>query len=531
MTNIKSTKKALLSSVVALLVCFSMLLGTTFAWFTDSAISANNKIVAGNLDVKLFQWTDENTRVDISENKDPVFTADILWEPGMTQVVYLSIENAGSLALKYQVALNVTGVSTHSLTDVMEYDILPDVKFGDATPWDETANNGTKVTPGMNDTEADDVPLYSGDEHFFALSVHMLTSATNEYMGETITFDIKVLAGQLAYEEDSFGSDYDILAAYNGEGYADVMTGTTTAADIVVKGDDGYQVGSVLVPRAAQDDNATKLIAKITESNYNANITIGAGMEVTKYDVTVEGIKADNTEPIKVQLKIAKNLDPSTVSVYHYNTKVEDATYNPNTGYVSFETASFSPFTIVYDADSVYIPPVAGDDDLPAASVNAAPEYVGVSLPWGSYGQWSPNSNIDADPKLEAAYVFACTETFDEALLNPYANWECDFFVKLDRDLGANQLFLGGNYGSFGWVGFHNGDVTLAANEEVALLGSVTSNPWTYLDVVQNVGTFICGVGDVDDALAGATFTVTLRLTNSETGETIDIATIPYTFN
>ncbi len=54
MTNAKSTKRALLSSVVALLLCFSMLLGTTFAWFTDSATSAGNKIQAGTLDVQLW---------------------------------------------------------------------------------------------------------------------------------------------------------------------------------------------------------------------------------------------------------------------------------------------------------------------------------------------------------------------------------------------------------------------------------------------------------------------------------------------
>jgi hypothetical protein len=80
--------------------------------------------------------------------------------------------------------------------------------------------------------------------------------------------------------------------------------------------------------------------------------------------------------------------------------------------------------------------------------------------------------------------------------------------VKLDKDLGENEIFLGGNYGSFGWVGFHNGELTLEANTEIGLLESVTTNPWTYADVYNFVGEFICGVGDVDDALNGATVTV-----------------------
>ena len=50
----KRTKRALVSSALALLLCFTMLLGTTYAWFTDSVSTVNNKIVAGNLDIELY---------------------------------------------------------------------------------------------------------------------------------------------------------------------------------------------------------------------------------------------------------------------------------------------------------------------------------------------------------------------------------------------------------------------------------------------------------------------------------------------
>ena len=53
MTNRKTTKRALFSSVVALLLCFTMLLGTTFAWFTDTASTGVNTIQAGTLQVAL----------------------------------------------------------------------------------------------------------------------------------------------------------------------------------------------------------------------------------------------------------------------------------------------------------------------------------------------------------------------------------------------------------------------------------------------------------------------------------------------
>ncbi|MBQ2876364.1 MAG: hypothetical protein IJE25_05095, partial [Clostridia bacterium] len=70
-----STKRALLSAILALVMTVSMLVGTTFAWFTDSVTSAGNKIVAGNLDVELHMY-DGSAYVDISNATNPIFGAD-----------------------------------------------------------------------------------------------------------------------------------------------------------------------------------------------------------------------------------------------------------------------------------------------------------------------------------------------------------------------------------------------------------------------------------------------------------------------
>ena len=527
MTNTKSTKRALVSSVMALFLCFAMLLGTTYAWFTDSAVSANNKITAGTLDVELYQWTDATTATPISESKAPVFDADILWEPGYTSVVYLSIKNNGSLALKYKVAIEVTSVSTHNLADVMEYAVTPDAKYGDVNAW---AGNGTKIenAPGINETNYQDIELAPGAEHFFALSIHMLEEATNEYMGESITFDIRVLAGQAVEESDSFGNTYDTFAGYPGKGIAPVLAAGESAREIRITGDDGYKVGSVVIPAAAA--SGEDFAVTIEKSAYKANISVATGSETVAYDIAVEGLKDNNTEPVKVQLKLPAGMDPATVKVYHYDTEITSS-YNPNSGYVTFETATFSPFTIEFDAESEYEAPVVTPEmTRPTATVTYEEQYVGANkITWGNYGQWSPTEGLDSD--LEAAFTFACPTNLDPKVEKAFEHWYCDFYVSLDKALGANQIFLGGNYGSFGWVGFHNGELTLAANEEIGLLKSVTTNPWTYADVRDNVGTFICGVGDVDNALEGATFTVKLRLTNPENeAEFYDVNVVTYTF-
>ena len=333
-------------------------------------------------------------------------------------------------------------------------------------------------------------------------------------------------------------ADPNAAAGSAESGTVENWTAGSTGYDVdVYSKRTGEKVASINVPISAlEDGDVRNFYATIAESDYVGNFTVGAGMTTEAYDIEVAGLVAGNTEPITVRIYMGEGMDPSTVKVYHYDTEIISS-YDPNDGYVTFSADSFSPFTVVYDEDSVYVPPVTEDPkpdgsnptDLPEAIVVNSIEFENTDLPWGSYGQWSPTEGLDS--QLEAAYTFSCKDTLDEAKANPYANWYCDFYVKLNKDLAANQIFLGGNYGSFGWVGFHNGDLTLEANSELPLLGSVTSNPWTYVDVVQSVGTFICGVGDVDDALAGATFTVMLRLTNPEDEtEFYNVATIEYTF-
>lgn len=138
---------------------------------------------------------------------------------------------------------------------------------------------------------------------------------------------------------------------------------------------------------------------------------------------------------------------------------------------------------------------------------------------------------------LESAYVFVAPHDANTIADCEYKDWYCDYVVSLDRDLemtnGVGDLFLGGNYGSFGWIGFENPEA-IPANTEIPLLGSVTTNPWTYEAIATSVGTFTCGVartyGSDMTKLNGATFTVRLRLTNPETGEFKDVSTVQYTF-
>ena len=107
----QKTRKKLLFSVLSLVLCFALLAGTTFAWFTDSVTSANNIITSGNLDIEMY-WTDDLAS-DVWYNVEDaqyntIFSYDN-WEPGYTDVKYIKLVNNGSLAINYQLLLTPQG--------------------------------------------------------------------------------------------------------------------------------------------------------------------------------------------------------------------------------------------------------------------------------------------------------------------------------------------------------------------------------------------------------------------------------------
>ena len=98
MTN-KTTKRALLSSVLALFLCFTMLIGTTYAWFTDEVTSAGNIIQTGRLKVG-FQHT-AGTEVPVTTDKWETVNGALFeyenWEPGYAVAKHLKVTNEGTL--------------------------------------------------------------------------------------------------------------------------------------------------------------------------------------------------------------------------------------------------------------------------------------------------------------------------------------------------------------------------------------------------------------------------------------------------
>lgn len=227
--KVGGTKRALLTSVLALVLSLAMLAGTTFAWFTDTASTGVNRIVSGNLDVGLQYWgvgEDGKKTWLTAENSEELFDKNALWEPGYTQIVYLKVKNDGNLALTYAmqitpvhetVGINVDG-EQFKLSDYIKFGWRTFTVDGDGTPvalGREAAQTGVGESAQLGTTlhrQAAE-PMEAGAEELVALVAWMPENVGNEAnystVQPTIELSLKVLATQAAVESDSFDTTYD----------------------------------------------------------------------------------------------------------------------------------------------------------------------------------------------------------------------------------------------------------------------------------------------------------------------------------
>ena len=278
--KLKSKKSALLLSFTSLLLCFAMLAGSTFAWFTDTATTGVNKITSGNLHVEIqnkdnqkietLEWvTKEGTAID---NQD-----DILWEPGCTYLLTpFKIVNTGNLALKYKIV--ITGLDGDSpLLDVIKF------------TYKNEAGNELDISAEGH------LAANGGSTGMITVSAHMDETANNDYQDKTLeNVKFTVYATQDTVENDSFNNTYDENATYypvldaaglkdalvNGgeiQVVEDVKTSgkDTVEARMIVSKPTTLQLDKKIISPNDMGNNNINFIALIV----NADTTINAGPE------------------------------------------------------------------------------------------------------------------------------------------------------------------------------------------------------------------------------------------------------------
>lgn len=355
MSNKKATKRALLTSITALAMCVVMLVGTTFAWFTDTATANVNKIQAGNLDVALEMFDTAQGKWVTAEGKTLNFVKAaggenqaILWEPGAEyKLPELRVVNNGNLNIKYKV--EVTGIQMNRQPVAGVFDL------NDVITWKaDGLTLGTEAT--LNPTES----------KAFTISGKMDTAAGNDYQGLTINgVSITVYATQATGEYDSTRNDYDTSAGYSvvvlPETANAAMSKDTTESKYEYEAADGTVKAEIPTNAVAANETPTVSIRPVADAATGKFVVdAGNGTEKVAYEISISNIAAGSTELAKVSFKLGAGL--TNVALKHENlvmtsksseaglTTADTFYYDAATGMVTIAVDHFSVFSVTYAA-------------------------------------------------------------------------------------------------------------------------------------------------------------------------------------
>lgn len=329
MTNSKNTKRALLTSAFSLLICFAMLIGTTFAWFTDTASASINKIQAGNLDVQLLD-ADGNSLENSTlswQKADGHQNEEVLWEPGCTYNLQpITIKNNGNLALKYTVV--ISGINGDAkLNEAIEWTIELDER-------DYALNIEHKLAKQESDT--------------LTISGHMKETAGNEYKGLSIDgVAITVVATQAVEEYDSNGNTYDQNATYYV--YSSSVTVPTTG-DLVLVTKEVNPV-KVTVPTVALTGNnvANPTLVSLRHGGVSKDLTTNTvkfnKLEIVDENSNVIDLSNNADNILTITLPVTNIANGTQVKVYHDGNLV--AVTNVQDGKITYQVNHLCDVTVV----------------------------------------------------------------------------------------------------------------------------------------------------------------------------------------
>ena len=361
------TKHALLMSLTSLMLCVSMLIGSTFAWFTDSVTSGVNRIVSGNLDVTLKHQNRTVTSATDVDNNTKLFTDIDLWEPGAYVYETFTVGNAGNLALKYQMKLNALnptgGVDLRDVIKVATTNTAPNER-ADVTGLSYTTLNswswsgeGNILPQGESDTIT--VVLYWAPN---ADSVDNQYNVKDKAVG--IDVGVTLTATQYTNESDSFDNTYDaaatqptITTASATETVAEDGSATLTAAVAPAES----STTSVEFPANALTGESVSMTVSTTDaSSASATFAISNGSAAIgsisfDFGDAVTSFNDNSESTATVTTYIATGLTKENITVIntsYNNAKANVVSYDDQTGKLVFTTDHFSDF-VIYDSTAV----------------------------------------------------------------------------------------------------------------------------------------------------------------------------------
>ena len=378
----KSKKSALLLSFTSLLICFAMLVGSTFAWFTDTATTGVNKITSGNLDLEVYHKIDGEGKLekinDLTNLFDNVEGNPIRWEPGAKAEETFVIKNEGNLALKYCFAVSYANATKTPADKTLADALTVSTATGEDNISDENRGQRTAANTALGGAQMADFSheeyLLPGEYREIKMTIQWVPSANdndfNVAGGLSIELGINVLATQYTYEKDSISDQYDAQAEYpvlpvkvsSGKEIRDAIAELNQNGGKLI-----LDVGSTITKELwTIDITKGELTVKMNENTLNVGssnssgtpaIRVGKGARVMLENGTVQSGRYTSMDLIKneggelilknVTLKNnAKNTDFSVSGVGYYS---------PTCLYVKDGTVTITGKTNISGSRAIYV--------------------------------------------------------------------------------------------------------------------------------------------------------------------------------
>ena len=421
MNNKRATKRALLTSVMALVMCVVMLVGTTFAWFTDTASTGVNKIQAGNLDIEV-EYTLNGKEWAPLDGATNIFQKG-LWEPGHSEVVGLKIHNAGNLALKYSISMNIAnetkGINKagdeFALSDYLKVKtstsggtigaVLVAAAFESrnmSNAWQEV---DFKAVNAIAVDVAQPVVSATYPDQYYVIKVYMPEEVGNEANAisvdktPSIEFGINVVATQDTVERDSFGSDYDKDATYP---VVDAAALAASVADLANAGNKNVVVS------VAQDMNNTAGIKTAKGNTLTMDLngkTLGVSTGTGSPNTTTNGMQLLQGSTVTLKngtYKANQGGDPNrniAILIQNYsNLTIEDCTLDMTGANDSAGNTAGTTYALSSNCGKVVI---KGDTNIIArTNNNGNKEYALDVMHWENTGYEDEGTSVTFDETM-----------------------------------------------------------------------------------------------------------------------------------
>lgn len=194
----KAVKRSIILCALSLALCVALLVGSTFAWFSDSITNSGNTITAGNLTA---QWSyrtlnDDTAAYEPVSEELALFSADTVWQPGEPHGYDFKVENVGSVEFVWELAIDLAdtaGESQNNLTDVL-------VVYVDEQVVTLTFNENGVAVLKSGTLAATDGETTAGTEESsceFSLAFAIPEDAGNDYQNSSVSFSLTLSARQV----------------------------------------------------------------------------------------------------------------------------------------------------------------------------------------------------------------------------------------------------------------------------------------------------------------------------------------------